>query len=126
MRWLYGVGIKPDWWKLEPLKTDAAWRNVAAVVEANDPWCRGVVILGLEASEQNLRASFAVAARHPLVKGFAVGRTIFAEAAKAWLRGEIDDARAVAMMAERYRRLAGLWDQARQKAASTEKTGGAA
>ncbi len=57
--------------------------------------------------------SFAAAARHGLVKGFAVGRTIFAGAARAWLRGELDDAAAVATMAERFQRLCALWDEAR-------------
>ncbi len=60
--------------------------------------------------------SFAAAARHQLVKGFAVGRTIFADAARAWLRGELDDAAAVATMVERFQRLCGVWDKARAKA----------
>ena len=60
--------------------------------------------------------SFAAAARHQLVKGFAVGRTIFAGAARAWVRGELDDAAAVATMAARFQRLCSLWDQARDKA----------
>ena len=36
------------------------------------------------------------------MRGFAVGRTIFADAARAWLAGEIDDAAAVDDMAERF------------------------
>ncbi|WP_037281379.1 2-deoxy-5-keto-D-gluconate 6-phosphate aldolase domain-containing protein, partial [Rubellimicrobium mesophilum] len=51
--------------------------------------------------------------RQPLVKGFAVGRTIFGSAARAWLRGEMTDEQAVAQMAERFRTLAQVWDQAR-------------
>jgi 5-dehydro-2-deoxygluconokinase len=48
-----------------------------------------------------------------MVKGFAVGRTIFGEAARAWFRGELDDAAAIATMAARFRRLCSLWDEAR-------------
>ena len=61
------------------MKTDAAWKNACAAIEARDPHARGIVVLGLDAPADELEQSFAVAARHPLVKGFAVGRTIFAD-----------------------------------------------
>ena len=105
MRRLYEIGIRPDWWKLEPMGSDAAWSAVSAVIEDHDPWCQGIVVLGLAATEADLARSFTAAARHPVVKGFAVGRTIFADAAKAWFSGSIDDKEAVAMMSERYGRL---------------------
>lgn len=53
------------------------------------------------------------AAGFDLVKGFAVGRTIFAEAARKWLSGTIDDAQAIAEMAARYQSLCDVWDKAR-------------
>ena len=109
----YDIGIFPDWWKLEPFATDAAWTHACAAITRNDPHTRGVVVLGLDAPEQALAASLALAARHDLVKGFAVGRTIFADAARAWLDGQITDAEAVEMMAERYQRLCTIWDKAR-------------
>ena len=109
----YDIGIYPDWWKLEPFATDAAWTNACAAITRNDPYTRGVVVLGLDAEESALAASLALAARHDLVKGFAVGRTIFADAARAWLGGQITDAEAVEMMAERYQRLCTIWDRAR-------------
>ena len=71
------------------------------------------MVLGLEAPTEELAASFAGAARHDLVKGFAVGRTIFADAARAWLGGAITDAEAVADMAAKYERLCRIWDEAR-------------
>jgi len=109
----YDAGVFPDWWKLEPMTTDAAWTAAADAIAARDPHCRGIVVLGLDAPLDALKASFAQAARQPLVRGFAVGRTIFGEAAGRWLAGEIDDAAAVAAMAERYRGLCALWDAAR-------------
>jgi 5-dehydro-2-deoxygluconokinase len=75
-----------------------------------------VVVLGLDAPEAELAASFAVAARHPLVKGFAVGRTIFADPARDWLAGRIGDDEAVARMRARYLRLCEIWDGARRAA----------
>ncbi|MEJ1159105.1 5-dehydro-2-deoxygluconokinase [Prosthecomicrobium sp. N25] len=109
---LYDLGIRPDWWKLEPQADAAAWARTAAVIEANDPHCRGIVLLGLEAPEAELRAAFRAAASSPLVKGFAVGRTIFADAAARWLAGAIDDRAAVADMAGRFRALVGAWEEA--------------
>ena len=115
----YDIGVFPDWWKLEPFATDAAWTNACAAIMRNDPHTRGVVVLGLDAEESALAASLALAARHDLVKGFAVGRTIFADAARAWLDGQITDAQAVKMMAERYQRLCRIWDEARAQKGRT-------
>lgn len=112
----YDAGIYPDWWKLEPFKTEAAWKNAVEAIGRNDPRTRGIVVLGLDAPEAELAASFALAATQPLVKGFAVGRTIFGNAARAWLKGEKTDAEAVALMAERYSRLCNIWDTARKGA----------
>ncbi len=111
----YDIGVHPDWWKLEPMRSDAAWSNACAAITRNDPHVRGVVVLGLEAPAEELAASFAAAARHDLVKGFAVGRTIFADAARGWLGGALTDAEAVDAMAGRYERLCRLWDEARAK-----------
>ncbi|ETA49523.1 bifunctional 5-dehydro-2-deoxygluconokinase/5-dehydro-2-deoxyphosphogluconate aldolase [Ponticoccus alexandrii] len=112
----YDAGVYPDWWKLEPFKTEAAWAKAAQAIERNDPRTRGIVVLGLDAPEAALAESFALAARQPLVKGFAVGRTIFGDAARAWLKGEMTNADAVAQMAARYTRLCEIWDAARAEA----------
>ncbi len=113
---LYALGIKPDWWKLEPQPDVAAWRASAEVIRENDPYCRGIVLLGLEAPEEELEAAFAAAAREPLVKGFAVGRTLFNDAARRWLKGEITDEAAVADMAARFQRLVDAWQRAAGRA----------
>ncbi|WP_196259642.1 bifunctional 5-dehydro-2-deoxygluconokinase/5-dehydro-2-deoxyphosphogluconate aldolase [Pelagibacterium limicola] len=112
----YAAGIYPDWWKLEPMKTAAAWQKACAAIEARDRYTRGIVVLGLDAPEAELASSFEIAAGFDLVKGFAVGRTIFGDAARAWMKGEMDDAAAVAQMAERYARLCEIWDEARKAA----------
>ena len=109
----YRLGVYPDWWKLEPFTTDAAWARACDAIAAHDPHCRGIVVLGLGSGEQALADSFALAARHDLVRGFAVGRTIHAEPGRAWLAGEITGEQAVATMAATYERLCGVWDKAR-------------
>ena len=117
IRQFYQAGIFPDWWKLEPMTGHAAWAQAIEAIEAHDPHIRGIVVLGLEAPEEALAASFATAARFPLVKGFAVGRSIFAPAAKDWFSGRIDDAAAVDDMTRRFSRLCTLWDAARDNRA---------
>ncbi|MBI1682841.1 bifunctional 5-dehydro-2-deoxygluconokinase/5-dehydro-2-deoxyphosphogluconate aldolase [Caulobacter hibisci] len=113
VRRLYAIGLKPDWWKLEPMADPAAWAEVSAAVEENDPLCRGVVLLGLSAPEAELLASFEVAARFPIIKGFAVGRTIFYDVARDWLANRIDDEAAVAALAGKLRVLVEAWRRAR-------------
>ena len=49
------------------------------------------------------------------MRGFAVGRTIFGDVARAWMRGETADGAAVELMAARYAKLCGLWDAARAR-----------
>jgi 5-dehydro-2-deoxygluconokinase len=109
---LYEIGIKPDWWKLEGQETAAAWDNIGAAIDASDPLCRGIMLLGLEAPEQDLAEAFAVARKSRHVKGFAVGRTIFVEPAQAWFAGRIDDSRAIAAMTDSFARLCALWRDA--------------
>jgi 5-dehydro-2-deoxygluconokinase len=106
---LYDAGLKPDWWKLEPQASRSAWSAIDDVIEARDPLCRGVVLLGLEAPFEALKEGFAAARTSRTVRGFAVGRTIFADAAKRWLGNEMTDEQAVEDMAQRFRQLVDLW-----------------
>ncbi len=117
----YDAGVYPDWWKLEPFKTSGAWQNAVDAITRNDPRVRGIVVLGLDAPETELAESFALAATQPLVKGFAVGRTIFGDAARAWMTGTMTDAEAVDQMATRYARLCEIWDDARAQARLNEE-----
>ena len=114
----YGLGIKPDWWKLEAQATSKAWNNIGAVIQKHDPWCRGIVVLGLEAPADELAMAFEVAAGHGMVKGFAVGRTIFNTAAQGWLTGKMGDAAATEDMADRFGNLVELWNRAQARSAA--------
>jgi 5-dehydro-2-deoxygluconokinase len=115
----YEIGVFPDWWKLPSPGSESGWQAVDAVIRQNDPYCRGVLLLGLEAPEADLEKAFALAMRFPVCKGFAVGRTIFGAAAQDWLAGKIDDATAVERMAVNYGRLIAAWE----RLASTRSVG---
>jgi 5-dehydro-2-deoxygluconokinase len=106
---LYELGIKPDWWKLEPQLDPESWKHVESVIESHDPYCRGVVVLGAARAEEGLLQALRVAARFKCVKGFAVGRTIFADVASDWLSGVIDEHAACRVMASRLQALASAW-----------------
>jgi 5-dehydro-2-deoxygluconokinase len=109
---LYGLGIRPDWWKLAGPDGSKGWQAIADAIGNGDPYCRGVVLLGLDAPEQEMAKTLGRAAEQPICKGFAIGRTIIGEAAADWLGGRIDDDTAVAHMAAIYRRLIEAWRDA--------------
>lgn len=103
---IYALGVRPDWWKLP---APDGWGEIERVIGARDPSCRGVLLLGLDAPEEVVAKSFSDARPHPIVRGFAVGRTIFSEPARAWLSGKIDDATLVARASAAYGRIIDLW-----------------
>ncbi len=110
---IYATGVYPDWWML-PLPGDsAAWSDLTRTIEGHDPYCRGVLLLGDEASLEELERAFETARRQRVCKGFAVGRAILGEAAEAWFAGRLDDAGAVSAVAENYGRLVATWQRAR-------------
>lgn len=108
---LYARGIFPDWWKLPPQETSAAWAQIAAVIEKHDPRCRGILLLGLGASEDKLKRGFELASGQPLCKGFAVGRSVFQSAAEQWFAGNIGDDEVIEQVGVNYTRLVQLWAQ---------------
>jgi 5-dehydro-2-deoxygluconokinase len=109
---LYDLGFKPEWWKLAPMSS-AGWDALAALVEARDPQCRGAVVLGLSQPLEALAAGFAQAT-HPIVKGFMVGRTLWAGPSLAWLKGEVDDAGLVDQVARNFAALVDAWRRSRE------------
>lgn len=115
---VYSLGVYPDWWKLEPTSDAAAWAASEAAILQHDPRCRGIVLLGLSAPQDQVLASITAAAPFPLVKGFAVGRTIFQDVVAHWLRGDLDDEGAIDQLTENLRVLADAWRAARRARAA--------
>ncbi len=109
----YDLGVFPDWWKLQAPASDAGWSKLTEVIAGNDPYCRGVLLLGLGAPEDVLGKAFATAARHSICKGFAVGRSIFGGPAESWFAGDMTDEQALAAMSNAYSRLIELWQKQR-------------
>ena len=103
----YNLGIQPEWWKLAPM-AEAGWQALAALIAERDPQCRGAVILGLNQPLPELAASFRLA-HNPVVKGFAVGRSLWAPASQRWLLGSIDDQSLVNEVAHNFEYLVDAW-----------------
>jgi 5-dehydro-2-deoxygluconokinase len=107
---LYHLGIRPDWWKLPPM-SPASWENIRRVVERYDPYCRGVVLLGLDAPMDSVKAGFRDAIASGVCRGFTIGRTIFATPSREWLAGRIDDEILIDRVSGNYAELIAAWRQ---------------
>ena len=116
---LYNIGIYPEWWKLAPLEA-AQWQAVDALIAERDPYCRGVVLLGLSAPAEQLIEGFGAAAASQSCKGFTVGRTIHHEPSRAWLAGEIGDAEVIANVRKTFETLIAAWRKAKGGRAATQ------
>jgi 5-dehydro-2-deoxygluconokinase len=112
---LYNIGIYPEWWKLEPMDA-AQWREVDALIAERDPYCRGVVLLGLSAPVEQLEEGFRSATHSRTCRGFTVGRTIFYEPSFAWLAGEIGDDELIARVRRTFEGLIAAWRASRANA----------
>ena len=103
----YNLGVKPDWWKLAPMQ-EAGWAALQTLIAERDPYCRGAVILGLNQPIAHLATSFR-SATNPIVKGFMVGRTMWADASLRWLKEELDDAGLIQVVAHNFGVLVDAW-----------------
>ncbi len=124
IRHFYDLGLKPEWWKVGTMAREN-WEALDALVNERDPWCRGAVILGLSQPVEQLVQGFAQA-RAPVVKGFMIGRSVWAGPALQWLRNELDDAALRDAVAANFRALIAGWDASRVDARQDTTEGAAA
>lgn len=124
IRHFYDLGLRPEWWKVGTMAREN-WEALDALVNERDPWCRGAVILGLSQPVEQLVQGFAQA-RAPVVKGFMIGRSVWAGPALQWLRNELDDAGLRDAVAANFRALIAGWDASRVDARQDITEGAAA
>jgi 5-dehydro-2-deoxygluconokinase len=115
---IYALGVRPDWWKLPSSASAAHWQAIQDTITQEDPLCRGVLLLGLSAPEAELIASFTAVAPFGIVKGFAIGRTIFHDVARAWFAGSMRDSDAADAMTRNLSTLVKAWHSARAAVAT--------
>ena len=108
LRWMrrcYELGVYPDYWKILPVADQGTWQAIEALIGEYDPYCRGILFLGLNVAEAELVKRFAALPESPRALGFAIGRSIFLEPARKWFAGQMSDEDAVATMRDCFLRL---------------------
>ena len=108
----YRLGIKPDWWKLPALQSKS-WQLISETILNHDPHCQGVLLLGLSASMETVKESFASASKFEICKGFTIGRTVFYKPAKQWMQHKINDQELVRSVSANYIELIKSWKKYR-------------
>jgi 5-dehydro-2-deoxygluconokinase len=106
---LYEIGPPPGWRKLEPQRRPYAWRVFGVTTRARDPFCRGMLVLELDAPESELARSFVV------------GRTIFGEPVQAWFAVRITNEQAKQQMVNWFASLVEVWHAACGDTATSEE-----
>jgi len=103
----YADGLLPDYWKIEGMPSAAALRLVdAAIREKAGP---RQLILGKGAGLDQVKQWFASAAGAPTAAGFAIGRTVYFDAASNWLKGALSRDEAIAQIRANYHKVIEAW-----------------
>jgi len=111
---LYDAGLKPDFWKLQAFQRKIRGRDspgsyLGSTRIAGVRWCWGSI------SRSSSRRGPARAASQSACAGFAIGRSVFMDAARVWFAGEMSDAAAVAEIAKRFEAVVQIWREARRR-----------
>lgn len=99
------MGIVPEFWKVEGLSTQQAWRHVRNVAHPSS----GILVLGRGEDQAHVQRMISIAATSGVVDGLAIGRTIFADPLRALLEGKGTRKDAVYAIADRFRSMITLW-----------------
>jgi myo-inositol catabolism protein IolC len=111
---LQNAGVEPDIWKIEGIEDREACAEIAQLARREGRDRVSCVVLGRGASDQKVDEWLRAAAGLDGYIGFAIGRSIFAEAVKAYAADPegFDRAGAVEMIARNYRRFIDVYEGA--------------
>jgi myo-inositol catabolism protein IolC len=102
------AGIEPALWKVEGLETTEAAREVADQARTGGRDA-DLIVLGRDAPEERVNHWLAVASAVEAFVGFAIGRSIWEDAIRAWTHGELDDAQTSDRVAATYLAFCRQW-----------------
>jgi myo-inositol catabolism protein IolC len=110
---LQNAGVEPDIWKIEGIEDREACNEIAQLVSREGRDRVSCVVLGRGASDEKVDAWLRAAAGLEGYIGFAIGRSIFGEAVKAFSAGDdFDRDAAVESIASKYRRFIDVYEGA--------------
>jgi len=111
IREAYSRGLTPAFWKIEGTSSREGAAAIDAAIAAH-PECRQI-ILGKGADLPTIDAWFAAAAGSATASGFAIGRSVYWDAAGAFLGGARSAAQASAEIRDNYLHLVDAWQRGR-------------
>ncbi len=111
-------GVEADIWKIEGLDSRHDCRRVVEVAQSGGREGVVCVVLGRGANDDAVERWLRAGAAVPGYIGFAIGRTIWNDALKQVLAGEIGRDDAVSRIAEKYRHMIEVYEGARIRPAS--------
>lgn len=111
------AGVEPDLWKVEGIESAEDSRAVAVQARSGGRDYVGVIVLGRGENADKVRQWLSIASHTPGIVGFAVGRTVFWDALKAYKEGKLSREKAIAQIADTYRGFCELWVQGRRRVA---------
>lgn len=112
---LHAAGVRPDVWKIEGTETKEAMDLCSAAVFDGGKSDVQIVILGRGESMEKVEHWLTVSAQSKGVTGFAVGRTIFAEALLKMKNGEYNAEEAATEIADLYQHFIVLFETAQKQ-----------
>jgi myo-inositol catabolism protein IolC len=101
---LQQAGVNPDVWKIEGIDRREDCERIVAQVRSGGRNKVSCVVLGRGANEEKVHHWLRTGASVPGYIGFAIGRTIWWDAVKGYLAGELDREAAAAQVSRNYRR----------------------
>jgi myo-inositol catabolism protein IolC len=109
---LHAAGVEPDIWKIEGLDSREDCRRIADVTRTDGRDGVVCVVLGRGASEDGVIHWLRQGAGVPGYAGFAIGRTIWWDAVKAFVDGEASRQDAVTRIAGNYLKMIDVYREA--------------
>lgn len=103
------AGVEPAIWKVEGLETEPAAREVVAQARTGGRAEVDLIVLGRDAPTDRLDHWLDVAAPIEGFVGFAIGRSIWEDAIRSHVAGELSEADAAQQIATRYLSFAQRW-----------------
>jgi 5-dehydro-2-deoxygluconokinase len=114
---LQDAGVEADVWKIEGIETSADCERIAETTRRDGRGGVVCVVLGRGANDAKVEHWLRQGAPVEGYAGFAIGRTIWWDALKGFLDGDLEREDAAQQIADKYRHFVQVYDQTAKQAA---------